>query len=262
MEISRWMKNLFSAKSESGVNNDISQKTSRKQKGFLLEQRYIADRLKEFIGEFLSEWEKIGQLIQDKSINPIKKQQIVKQRQNQLNQSILRAQTSLRRSSKLQQEKTEWKRRLSDDAYPNLNHPAIRLEILDSELKSRDMLAGNIPEPIKKQEPKYYQSTLVAQQTSNSTPEPQKLAGIVYVGLDSSNHLDLPTSGLIRQIKDISKEIALHHHSPVGDPNEMLDFTHELMQAHALLKKQDRKDGINRDRIALTDGFAHVFNFH
>ena len=259
MEISSWMKSLFNNQNKPYEGGSNSKKSTRKQAGFLLEQRYISDRLKDFVDEFLTEWEKISQTIQDESLNPITKQNLITQRQNQLNQVLMRAQTGLRRSTKLQQERTEWQRRMSEPAPCNLHHPAIRFEILESELKTRDMLAGNLPEPVKTSEAVYFQPKNDEQE---EVAENTKPAGIVYVGLDSANYLDIPTSGLIRQIKDISKEIALHHHSPDGDSNEMLDFAHQLKQMHAVLKKQDRKNGTNRDRIALTDGFAHVFTFH
>jgi hypothetical protein len=75
-------------------------------------------------------------------------------------------------------------------------------------------------------------------------------------------YLALDSNQMAERIKELSRELAKYQSAPQAEPMESLRTAQEIRALHALLRKADRKNGFQRDRLSMTDGFERVFSRH
>jgi len=232
------------------------------------EQRDLAQSLGKMIDQAEKSLNEISAAL--KQSKPHDKQALarIRERQAKIRMALLRFETALQRKQELERELSEWERPQSKGHFDQMRRN-IKSELLRSELAMRDLLDGkhkknetieadNIKEPISAaSQPEKFEMPVGITESKIFRSAPS-----LRISHEQTNHLEPRTENLIRSIREVSMELSKHEQAPDKDVKELASLAHQIRDLHAILRKVDKKFGKMRDRIALTDGFRHVFQYH
>lgn len=159
-----------------------------------------------------------------------------------LRRAAQRLEASFRETSDLEAELREWEMRRGEDGERNADHPDVRAEILRSELvlrRDRSMLQAIAPE----------QSPFFAKNASDFLPiDPPEPPESEMERIASDEPLYPDAEHLIRTIRQTTKDVEGWHEQAVFSP-EACDDIRRLRALHAALRRIDRAEGRERDRV-------------
>jgi len=265
MAIATWLRSLFGGKNNKNTENNTS---SRHHDSFLAsEQRELSERA-------MRVWKKLEQALdltaekmRAAKNNPSAKKRLIQEQQN-LHAALLRLETSLKKTQDLQRELTEWRRSShAKHEKVSLNHPALRQAIIKSELEVRSAMEDGAL-PLLAQEAEESRGCVAEVQSEQKiqpdvqAAKPEKAYRMVRVKTCEQANVPHDPEGLVKTIRHVSRELALETQKRHKDKGEIVDFLHQLKDLHGALRLVDRANGKLRDRLAITDGFRHVFTHH
>jgi len=193
----------------------------------------------------------------------------IHQRQARIRLAITRLETALQRTQDLERELTEWN-------LPRLKHEQrdrmradVKNEIIKSELAVRELLQGRkarVEKPVIDKsdgfaltEPKIVTFDVPMKIADGKIT---RTASSLRISRLDANHLEPSSENIVRSIRELSNELSKHEQVPKKDVKELASLAHQIRDLHAILRRVDKKFGKMRDRIAMTDGFRHVFQHH
>lgn len=161
--------------------------------------------------------------------------------QDALRRLMRRYAASAKHSLELERELELWQQRMDEEGDLFADHPKVRSEIIRSELASRGITTP---------ERRITQAPILPSQCQDASSS-QKNA-VPDTGPTFMPHPD--SAYLIQAIREATREAELWHAQYAEDPlyfKEAVDQVRQVRNLHAALKKVDRTQGVNRDRIAL-----------
>lgn len=163
----------------------------------------------------------------------------IREAQDGLRRALRRLDLSAKTAKELERELALWEDREQDAAPMHADHPFVRAEMARSELAVRK---GKIERARKE----------IISQTVTVLEEPQSHS--THDELPTTNEpLPLPdTANLLRAIREATREAERWHAIPVEDHDEdALIQVHQVRDLHAALRRMDREQGSQRDRLEL-----------
>lgn len=168
---------------------------------------------------------------------------VLRSAQDAIRRMLRRMDASEREAGELEEELREWESRADEPGVRHADHPDVRAEIIRSELAARGRmprLAAIPPEasPFRNLEcVELEREDAPAPAVSSQEPLPEE-----EVSFPDANHL-------LHTIRHLTRDAERWHGSPTVDREIVEDLTH-LRSLHAVLKRLDRAQGIQRDRIS------------
>lgn len=197
--------------------------------------------------------------------------EVIREAQDGLRRALRRVEMSAKTARELKRELSEWQDR-EDDSPLHADHPSFRSEIIASELRSRgvDVGAGSsrpsgMPvDAIRSVE----RIDLPTDQGGGTPPLPVENAMLMlthdvatmprrpmetFIEQEVHEPLTLPeVQHVLAAIREATREAERWHAIPSEDHDEdALVQVHHLRDLHALLKRLDREQGMNRDRLEM-----------
>lgn len=259
MDVLDWLKQTIKNKKRYHLKQDdvLSSRNDEKE-NLIREQRYLAEEIKRITDQYIEKHERISAALHE--LDPHDKSSIerIRQLQEKLWTSCLRMETALKTLAQINREANEWARRdhIGD---VNIHHPAIRLEILNSEQHLRNMKKHGLM-------PRAHETTSEPQQVFQSESEstvpvqaemndelPTVTAQVIHIQEIQPTHLTRDEEQILAHINNLIKEIQLNQDAPEQDTSETLRLVHDLQRNYQELKTYDRQKRIKRHRAKLAD---------
>lgn len=172
--------------------------------------------------------------------------------QDQLRRALRRLDVSVKATDQLERELAEWEAR-EDGGELHADHPSVRAEIVRSELavrgRKQDVRRSENDVPVREVVERIKQQI---ERSPSQEQEDEVYGSPEYVFVTHEPIGQTDPENLVRAIREATREAERWHAVPSEDHNEdaLLQMKH-LRELHALLKRMDREQGIERDRIEL-----------
>lgn len=168
---------------------------------------------------------------------------VLRSAQDAIRRMLRRIDASEREAGELEEELREWESRADEPGVRHADHPDVRAEIIRSELAAR----GRMPRltAIPRDTSPFRDLECVEMTNDETTSSESSLDERLPeedVSFPDANHL-------LHTIRHLTRDAERWHESPAMD-REVVEDLAQLRSLHAVLKRLDRAQGVQRDRVS------------
>lgn len=211
----------------------------------MADQRELADELERTYAAYEERLNDLAARLSMLSPEDIRREaRVLREAQDGMRRTLRRIDVSARSAKDLERELQEWEHRREESGPPHADHPLVRAEIIRSELMARGGLSRvstidpeSSPFRVHDTVPLPVQDRMEAEDVSDVEED------------DMDSIPSLAPDDLVGVIRMETREAERWHAIPEPD-YEAIEQVRQVKTLHALLKRLDREQGINRDRVA------------
>jgi hypothetical protein len=265
MVVLNWIKDTLGQGSKRflySIGQGVGHVSSKIKNSLVNEQRALAEHYYNCHINFTSKLEDLTDKIKNFDSSASNSASYIEKKQQQLMFACLRMETALKTTAELKRERKEWERRSPTDSPIDILHPLVRLELINSELRTREQeFAVTDPNFVPQSSPaSLTQEVEIITVTNQTDSKPQKTRSVTICHdcNPDSNSNDLPDEYLIKQAASIITELSTCR----GDQNNAQEYQQkiaELRDLHTALKRSSRAQAHFRYRNALRNRLAKIF---
>lgn len=264
------MKSLFNSLIKWGYFNESnpSGRMSLLLKGLIQEQKYINQTADKIFTTYQNNLEKLNDMISGlKETDDYQGMaSLIESRQVALLRALIASEIAIADTAELEREYMDWKRAQGLNRV-NSGPAKQRMDILAGELKMRGRLqevesSNSFVPP----EPDTRVVDLAGlddfesdQEQTFGCPACQSENEVLISDDDLADYTLVDEESLVRHIRELTKELARHQSAPVVNQAETLRLAKEMRDKYHFLRRQDKKMGKKRDRLAMADDLRHIF---
>ncbi len=264
------MKSLFNSLIKWGYFNESnpSGRMSLLLKGLIQEQKYINQTADKIFTTYQNNLEKLNDMISGlKETDDYQGMaSLIESRQAELLRALIASEIAIADTAELEREYMDWKRAQGLNRV-NSGPAKQRMDILAGELKMRGRLqevdsSNSFVPP----EPDTRVVDLAGlddfesdQEQTFGCPDCQPENEVLISEDDLADYTLVDEESLIRHIRELTRELARHQSAPVVNQAETLRLAKEMRDKYHFLRRQDKKMGKKRDRLAMVDDLRHIF---
>ncbi len=264
------MKSMFNSLIKWGSfnSNDSLGRLTLPLDGLIQEQKYINQLADKIFIAYQSHLEKINELL-----SSVKESEdldglvsLIEYRQAELLRALNSSEIAIADTAELEREYLDWRRARGLNKEKS-GQAQRRVDLLATELKMRGRLKDSdlvqdLSEP--ELDTRFVDMDRVDDHFMGQVEE----AGLSLASVDGAlitpedelvDYTTVDEEALITHIREITKELARHQSQPVVDQIETLRLANEMRDKYQFLRKQDKKAGKKRDRLAMVDDLRHIF---
>jgi hypothetical protein len=272
----RAFKNFFSPSQEASAVQSfdpatfiaVCEEDPQRAKALLAaDQMSLAQEIEETFRVYDERLEELASRTHDLSPKEVKREaKRIRASQDALRRALRRVEVSAKTAKELERELSLWEERENDAAELHADHPAVRAEMIRSEMTVR----GTPPRQNRRESPN--DTPVLSGIIAN--PAPANVALFLTQDLRPKieerlmDEVEEPVEALpspdaehlLRAILEATREAERWHALPMEEHGEdALYQLHQVRELHAALKHLDREQGIRRDRVAIA---VHPREFH
>lgn len=264
------MKSLFNSLIKWGYFNESnpSGRMSLLLKGLIQEQKYINQTADKIFTTYQNNLEKLNDMISGlKETDDYQGMaSLIESRQAELLRALIASEIAIADTAELEREYMDWKRAQGLNRV-NSGPAKQRMDILAGELKMRGRLqevdsSNSFVPP----EPDTRVVDLAGlddfesdQEQTFGCPDCQPENEVLISEDDLVDYTLVDEESLVRHIRELTRELARHQSAPVVNQAETLRLAKEMRDKYHFLRRQDKKMGKKRDRLAMVDDLRHIF---
>ncbi len=222
------------------------------------EQRMLADEIESLFRVFDDRLQALARRSHELSESEFARESSrIRTAQDELRRALRRLEASVKTTPQLERELEQWER-LPSDGNVHADHPIVRSEMIRSELavrrgEVRTVSISNLDErPVKDVVDLIKQQLVAVEPMMEPVSSPDVDSASTEYQFQSYEPLvSSDTSQLMAAIQQATREAERWHAVDVTMSDEdAIVQVHHVRELHALLKRSDREQGIQRDRVA------------
>ena len=237
-------------------------------KGLIKEQKYNNQTADKIVTTYQNNLEKLNDMISGlKETDDYQGMaSLIESRQAELLRALIASEIAIADKAELEREYMDWKRAQGLNRV-NSGPAKQRMDILAGELKMRGRLqevdsSNSFVPP----EPDTRVVDLAGlddfesdQEQTFGCPDCQPENEVLISEDDLVDYTLVDEESLVRHIRELTRELARHQSAPVVNQAETLRLAKEMRDKYHFLRRQDKKMGKKRDRLAMVDDLRHIF---
>lgn len=236
--------------------------------GLVQEQKYINQLADKIFLAYQSHLEKINELLsglkESEDLEGLVS--LIEFRQSELLRALNSAEIAIADTAELEREYMDWKRaRGLNKVKPG--QAQRRMDLLAVELKMRGRLndTDRAYAPLEQMTETRSvdldgQNERIEDHEEDPGVSVNLNEGEFFIPMDElADYTLVDEEALIAHIRELTKELARHQSQPVVDQVETLRLANEMRDKYQFLRKQDKKVGKKRDRLAMVEDLRHIF---
>ncbi len=264
------MKSMFNSLIRWGYFNESnpSGRMALLLKSLIQEQKYINQTADKIFTTYQNDLEKLNDMISGlKETDDYQGMaSLIEYRQAELLRALIASEIAIADTAELEREYMDWKRAQGLNRV-NSGSAKQRMDILAGELKIRGRLqevdsSNSFVPP--ETEPRAVimdssDEVEADQEQEFECPASQPKNEVLASEDDLVDYTLVDEESLVRHIRELTKELARHQSAPVVNQAETLRLAKEMRDKYHFLRRQDKKMGKKRDRLAMVDDLRHIF---